>query len=110
MSLLFSASHFSNLFFEDFSAIKMTEVLLSTFGFAMLYGAVFLRMQNLWPLIVLHTLEDFSFVISGTAGPFTTTPFPMSISITIVMLSLLYTVFIMRKFGEKYITQNNISV
>lgn len=97
MSLLFSAGHLSNLFFEDFSVFEMVEKLLFTFSFAILYGAVFLRVQNIWPLIVLHTIHDIFFLISGTAGPFTIKPFPSEIHLVLVICSILYAIFIMRK-------------
>lgn len=97
MAVLFSLGHFSNLFFEDFTALQMAEKLLVTFGFAVLYGAVFLRTLNIWPLIVLHTVHDFSYLTSGTAGPFTVTPFPPAIHAGLAVLSILYAVIIMRR-------------
>lgn len=97
MSLLFSAGHLSNLFFEDFSVFEMVEKLLFTFSFAILYGAVFLRVRNIWPLIVLHTVHDIFFLISGTAGPYTTKPFPSEVHLVLVICSILYAIFIMRK-------------
>lgn len=97
MAVLFSAGHFSNLVFEDFSALEMAEKLLVTFSFALLYGALFLRTHNIWPLIVLHAVHDFSFVTSGTAGPFTVSPFPHTLHAGLAILSIIYAVFIMRK-------------
>lgn len=98
MAALFSVGHFSNLVFEDFSALEMAEKLFVTFSFAILYGAVFLRTHNIWPLIVLHGVHDFSFVTSGTAGPFTVTPFPPALHAGLAILGIVYAVFIMRKF------------
>lgn len=97
MALLFSIGHLSNLFFESFSAIEMVEKLLTTFSFAILYGAVFLRTLNIWPLIVLHAVHDFSYLTSGTAGPYTIEPFPSEIHLILAVSSILYAVFIMRK-------------
>lgn len=97
MAVLFSVGHFSNLFFEDFSALEMVEKLLVTFSFALLYGAVFLRTHNIWSLIVLHAVHDFSFVTSGTAGPYTVTPLPHTLHAELAVLSIVYAVFIMSK-------------
>ncbi|MCK5444611.1 MAG: CPBP family intramembrane metalloprotease [Rhodospirillaceae bacterium] len=97
MSVLFSVGHFSNLFFEDFTGLEMAEKLLNTFGFSILYGAVFLRTFNIWPLIILHSIHDFSFLTSGTAGPYTVEPFPLGVSIAIAIVSIAYGVFIARK-------------
>lgn len=94
--LLFSVGHFSNLFFEDFGVAEMAEKLLVTFGFAILYGAVFMRTLNIWPLIILHTVHDFIFLISGTAGPFVATPLPYDISITLAIISALYGAYLVR--------------
>lgn len=87
---LFSIGHFTNLFFEDFGPAEMSEKLLSTFSFAILYGAIFIRTGNIWPLIVLHTIHDYSFLTSGTAGPFTTEPISMEIRIGLAAVSLAY--------------------
>jgi membrane protease YdiL (CAAX protease family) len=100
MSALFSVGHFTNLFFENFSLLEMVGKLLVTFSFALLYGAVFLRTLNIWPLIVLHAVHDFSFLTSGTAGPYTIAPFPLAIHAGLAVFSILYVVFIMRKVGS----------
>lgn len=67
---IFSAGHITNAFFEDFGLLEWIDKFAATFGFAVLYGAVFLRTGNLWPLIVLHAIHDYSYLTSGTAGPF----------------------------------------
>ena len=94
---LFSIGHFTNLFFEDFGFYEMSEKLLSTFSFAVLYGAIFMRTGNIWPLIVLHTIHDYSFLTSGTAGPFTTEPISMDIRIALAALSLAYGILVAQK-------------
>lgn len=94
---LFSVGHFTNLIFEDFGLLEMIEKLLATFGFAVLYGAVFIRTGNIWPLIVLHMIHDYMFLTSGTAGPFTVEALPMEISIGLALVNIAYGVFIVRK-------------
>lgn len=94
---LFSVGHFTNLFFEDFGLLEMTEKLLSTFGFAILYGAVFIRTRNIWPLIVLHMIHDYMFLTSGTAGPFAVEPIAIEVSIALSVANIVYGVYIARK-------------
>ncbi len=98
---LFSIGHFSNLAFAEFTLLDMVEVLVNTFGFAILYGAVFLRTLNILPLIALHTLEDFIYVVSGTAGPFATHPLPTSIHITIAVIGIVYGLYLVRDLDAK---------
>ena len=94
---LFSIGHFTNLFFEDFGPAEMSEKLLTTFSFAILYGAIFIRTGNIWPLIVLHIIHDYSFLTSGTAGPFTTEPISMQIRIGLAALGLVYGFLVARE-------------
>ena len=101
MSLLFSAGHLSNLFFEDFTAIDMAMKLLVTFSFALLYGAVFLRTLNIWPLIILHTVHDISFLISGSAGPYTVYNFTAMPQVVMAVFSILYAIYITKNVDHK---------
>ena len=82
-AVIFSAGHFTNAFFEDFSAIEWIDKFSATFGFAVLYGALFLRTGSLLPLIFLHTLVDYIYVTSGTAGPFVAEPIDIRIHMAI---------------------------
>jgi membrane protease YdiL (CAAX protease family) len=65
----FSAGHLTNAILEEFSAIERIDKFGSTFGFAVLYGALLLRTGSLLPLIFLHLLLDYVYVNSGMAGP-----------------------------------------
>ena len=92
---IFSAGHFTNLFFEDFGVLEWADKLLATFGFAILYGAVFLRTGNLWPLIVLHAVHDYSYLISGTAGPYLAEAFDPRLHMGLSLLNAAYGAFIL---------------
>lgn len=94
-AILFSVGHFTNLFFEDFGMLEMTEKLLVTFGFAVLYGAMFIRTKSIWPLILLHTVHDYSLLTSGTAGPFTVEPLNVTLSIGMALINVAYGVYIL---------------
>jgi len=87
---LFSIGHLTNLFFSSPSALEMAEVLLATFGFAVLYGALFIRTGNILPLIVLHMLHDYFLVTSGTAGPFVVEPLSPALGIGLAALNIIY--------------------
>ena len=87
---LFSISHLTNLVFSDPGFLKMMEVLLVTFGFAVLYGAIFIRTGNIFPLIVLHMLHDYFLVTSGTAGPFLVQPLSPIISCGLAIVNIVY--------------------
>lgn len=80
---IFSAGHLTNAFFEEFSAIEWIDKFGATFGFAMLYGALFLRTGSLLPLIFLHTLVDYIYLTSGTAGPYVAEPIDIRIHLAI---------------------------
>jgi membrane protease YdiL (CAAX protease family) len=65
-----------------------------------LVGAVRLRVNNIWPLIILHTLEDLFFGLSGFAGPnaiYGLADIPVSFFLILWTLSLVATVYIMNK-------------
>lgn len=94
---LFSVGHLTNLFFADHDFLKMTEVLIATFGFAVLYGAIFIRTQNILPLILLHTIHDYSLITSGTAGPFVVEPLAIPISIGLAIFNIVYGVYIVMR-------------
>ena len=97
---LFSASHITNLFFEDFNFVEWFDKFFGTFGFAILYGAVFLRTGNIWPLMFLHAVDDLSFVTSGTAGPFLKVPMASALNTGVSIASIAYGMFIMRGVQE----------
>lgn len=94
---LFSVGHFTNLFFSSPSALEMTEVLLETFSFAVVYGALFIRTGNILPLIVLHMLHDYFLVTSGTAGPFVVEPLSPALGIGLSALNIVYGVVILAR-------------
>ena len=61
---------------------------------------MFLRTGNIWPLIFLHTLHDYSYVTSGSAGPFTVTPFDIRLHLLLSILNITYAVLITQKVSS----------
>lgn len=91
---LFSVGHFSNLVFENFGPLEMADKLLTTFGFAIMYGALFIRTGNIWPLIVLHAIHDYSYLVSGSAGPYLEEPFAIPLHMALSVANIAYGVFV----------------
>jgi len=85
---IFSAGHVTNIFIEDFSVLEWVDKFSTTFGFGVLYGALFLRTGSLLPLIFLHTVEDWIYLTSGTAGPFVAVPIDIRIHLMIALANL----------------------
>lgn len=97
---LFSAGHITNIFFEEFGLLEWIDKFAGTFGFAVLYGAVFLRTGSLWPLVFLHMLHDYMYLTSGTAGPFVVTPFSVPLGLVLAALNVGYGGLILAGYGR----------
>lgn len=92
---IFSAGHLTNAFIEDFSALQWIDKFASTFGFAILYGALFLRTGSLLPLVFLHTVEDYIYLTSGTAGPFVAEALDIRIHLVIATANMVVGLYLM---------------
>ena len=92
---IFSAGHITNIFFEEFDLLGWVDKFSATFGFAVLYGAVFLRTGNLWPLILLHAVHDYSYLTSGTAGPFVVEAIDIRLHMALSVIYAAYGVYIL---------------
>jgi len=68
-TLLFGISHISQFFGGGQSLANTLAIIVNALVFALLYGAVRLRINNIWPLIIVHTTWDLFFVLAGVAGP-----------------------------------------
>lgn len=99
-AVIFSAGHLTNAFFEEFTTIEWVDKFGATFGFAVLYGALFLRTGNLLPLIFLHTLADYLYVTSGTAGPFVAVPIDIRVHLAITAANLLVGLYLLHSVSE----------
>jgi membrane protease YdiL (CAAX protease family) len=76
--------------------VQIANALIS----GILVGAVRLRVNNIWPLIILHTLEDLFFGLSGFAGPnaiYGLADIPLSFFLILWVLSLGAAVYIMNR-------------
>lgn len=98
---IFSAGHLTNAAFEEFTLLEWVDKFGTTFGFAVLYGALFLRTRSLLPLIFLHTLEDYIYVTSGTAGPFIAEPLDIRIHLAIAAANAVVGIFLLTGVTEE---------
>lgn len=101
LAFLFGIGHITNFFFSEFSALEASVRLFTLVSFAIFYGAIYLRVQNIWPFIILHTLWDMSIVISGSAGPFMVKPMPLSFEVIIGIISIIYAWLVLKNFDEQ---------
>jgi membrane protease YdiL (CAAX protease family) len=94
-AMIISAGHITNIFFEEFDLIGWLDKFLATFSFAILYGAIFLKTGNLWPMIALHAIHDYSYLTSGTAGPFLTEAIHVRLHVAMSLLNAVYGLFVL---------------
>jgi membrane protease YdiL (CAAX protease family) len=97
-AVLFGAAHLvqslGGLMTLEDNLLQITEAV--TFG--LLYGAVRLRINNLWPLIIIHALEDLFFVTSGLLdGVYVMTDIPLPIFLIKFVTSIVVAIYLMRK-------------
>lgn len=96
LAFIFGLGHVTNFFFSEFTILEALIRLITLVTFAILYGAIYLRVQNIWPLVIFHTLWDLSLVISGSAGPFIKTPMPIGFELTLAIISTIYAWYILK--------------
>jgi len=97
-AVLFGAAHLvqslGGLMTLKDNLLQITEAV--TFG--LLYGAVRLRINNIWPLIIIHAVEDLFFVTSGLLdGVYVMTDIPMVYFLVKFGTSIIAAIYIMRK-------------
>ncbi len=97
-SVLFGAAHLvqslGGLMTLEDNLLQIAEA----FIFGILYGAVRLRINNIWPLIILHALGDLFFVTSGLLdGVYQMADIPLPFSLVDWGVSIVAAVYIMRK-------------
>ncbi len=99
-ALLFGLSHLSSLFGSgmDITA-NLYQIILATMT-AILVAAVRLHTNNIWPLIITHTLFDLFFVLAGLAGTNATRTLadvPLPAYIALWTVEIVTAVYLMRK-------------
>lgn len=67
-ALLFGAAHVGRLLFGSPLPLVLFQVMFAVFD-GVLYGALRLRLGNLWPLIALHAAGDFALALGQVPQP-----------------------------------------
>jgi len=95
---LFAAAHFAQSIGGNMGiAENLTQVANAFFG-GVLYCAVRLRINSLWPLILLHTIYDLFYLLGGLFdGVFTLSDIPTIAYVIVWVVSIVATVYLMRK-------------
>jgi membrane protease YdiL (CAAX protease family) len=99
-ALLFGFSHVSQVFGSGMGLSEILVIITNGIAFAILYGAVRLRINNIWPLIMIHTIWDLFFVLSGVAGPNAVRgldDIPLPAFLVLWVVEIVSTVYLMNK-------------
>lgn len=62
-AVLFSVFHLTQLFLGESLGFVLV-IIISSFTFGMLYGAVRIRVDNIWPLVLFHGLFDLFYILA----------------------------------------------
>jgi len=97
-AVLFAAAHFTQslggLMTLGDNLLQITDALI----YGILYGAVRLRVNNIWPLIVLHALGDLFYTTSGLLdGVYQMSDIPLSVYLMVWIVSIATAVYLMNK-------------
>lgn len=98
-AVLFGVVHVTQLFQGMALTANLLQILNATI-FGMLYGAVRLRVNNIWPLIVIHMLFDVNAALAGVFGPAAVrgfTDMPITFWLIIWIPSVIATIYLVRK-------------
>lgn len=68
-SILFGLSHITHLLNGTMTPVQNTIQIVNAFIGALMYGSSRLRINSIWPLIVIHTFHDVFFSFAGFSGP-----------------------------------------
>lgn len=99
-SVLFAAQHIVQSLGNDMAMqdnlVQITNALMA----GILYGAVRLRINNIWPLVITHTLNNLFFSLAGFGPPNPVrglADIPLALYFSLWTLQLVATVYLMRK-------------
>jgi membrane protease YdiL (CAAX protease family) len=97
-AVIFAAAHIVQSLGGGMSFEENLTQIANAFFYGVMLGAVRLRINNVWPLIILHTIIDLFWVTSGLAdGVYLMTDIPLSIYLVEWVPSILAAVYLMRK-------------
>jgi membrane protease YdiL (CAAX protease family) len=97
-AVLFAAAHSVQSLAGGMALQENLTQIANAFFYGVMLGAVRLRINNIWPLIVLHTLIDLFWVTSGLPdGVYLLSDIPLSVYLIEWVPSIITAVYLMRK-------------
>jgi membrane protease YdiL (CAAX protease family) len=97
-AVLFGAAHIVQSLGGGMSLGDNLVQILNAFFYGVMLGAVRLRVNNIWPLIILHTIHDLFWVTAGLPdGVITMSEIPLSEYLIEWIPSVLTAIYLMRK-------------
>ncbi len=99
-SLIFGASHITQLLGNDMALKDNLVQMVNAFMVGSLVAAVRLRINNIWPLIIIHAFYDFFHGVAGFGGPngiHTIADIPLPIYLVSWLVYLVTIVYTMNK-------------
>lgn len=97
-SLLFGGAHIVQSLFVGMAMVDNVTQMVNAFAGGIMYSAIRLRINNLWPLIIIHTLVDYFWIIAGfTTGVHDLSEIPMWMYLARWTLELIVAVYLMRQ-------------
>jgi len=99
-SILFGVSHITQTLGNDMAMRDNLAQIVNALMTGLLFAAVRLRINNIWPLIIIHAFYDFFYGVAGFGGPnaiHTIADVPLTSYIILWSLNLAATVYIMNK-------------
>ncbi len=97
-AVIFGFAHIVNSLGGGMSLGDNLVQIANAFFYGLMFGAVRLRINNIWPLIVLHTLIDLFWVTAGLPdGVITLAEIPLSDYLIEWVPSILVAIYLMRK-------------
>jgi len=98
-TVLFAAAHSVQSLGGGISSVEENLAqILQAFIFGLMYGAARLRVNNIWPLIILHALWDLFWTISGlTDGVRILSDIPLAFYLVVWGASIITAIYFVRK-------------
>lgn len=97
-AVLFGAAHIVQSLGGNLSLGDNLVQIANSFFYGLMFGAVRLRVNNIWPLIILHTVHDLFWVTTGLPdGVITLADIPLSEYLVEWIPSIAVAVYLMRK-------------
>lgn len=97
-AVLFAASHIVQSLSGSMTLQDNLAQISGALIFGILYGAVRLRINNIWPLMITHAVWDLFYVTSGLPdGVYQISDIPLSLNLIVWLPSIVAAIYLMNK-------------